>query len=83
MALNGLRWSQKLLNVECLGYYWTLLETLSSIVFKHSPINHLFLARGFVIEKFSKVFIDLKKSIIVKGVTHAVALVDAEPLLNR
>ena len=47
-----------------------------------SPINHLFLARGFVIEKFSKVFINLEKSVIIKGVTHAVTLMDTEPLFN-
>ena len=47
-----------------------------------SPINHLFLARGFVIEKFSKVFINLKKSVIIKGVAHAVTFVDTQPLLN-
>ena len=54
----------------------------SSIVYQ-SPINHLFLARGFVIEKFSKVFINLKKSVVIKGVTHAVTFVDTEPFLNR
>lgn len=47
-----------------------------------SPINHLFLARGFVIEKFSKVFINLEKSVIIKGVTHAVTLMDTEPFFN-
>ena len=47
-----------------------------------SPINHLFLARGFVIEKFSKVFINLKKSVIIKGVAHAVTFVDTKALLN-
>ena len=43
---------------------------------------YLLLARSFVIKKFSKIFINLKESIIIKSVTHGVALVDAESLLH-
>ena len=45
-------------------------------------IIYLLLARSFIIKKFSKIFINLKESIIIKGVTHRVALVDAESLLH-
>ena len=44
---------------------------------------YLLLARSFVIKKFSKIFINLKESVIIKSVTHGVALVDAESLLHR
>ena len=44
---------------------------------------YLLLARSFVIKKFSKICINLKESVVIKSVTHGVALVHTESLLHR
>jgi len=41
------------------------------------------LARSFIVKKLCKILIYLKKSVVVKGVTDAIVLVDAEALLHR
>ena len=41
------------------------------------------MARSFIVKKLCKILIYLKKSVVVKGVTDAIVLVDAEPLLHR
>jgi hypothetical protein len=46
-------------------------------------INDLFLARRFIIEKFSEIFIYLKETVVVESIAHAVVLVHTESFLHR
>ena len=40
------------------------------------------MARSFIIKKFSKILIYLKQALVIEGITHAITLMHAEPLLH-